>query len=212
MSSSDIEELGSDQTVTEGVELEAFTIIVQTLQKLGRDSRQRVLASAATFLGLSSTSKTTGATTSGSHPIVGFELPSQKPRFSEDRAPSPKEFMFEKRPSTDVERIACLAYYLTHYRDTAHFKTLDLSKLNTEAAQLKMGNPTQAMDNAAKAGLIAPSPTKGAKQLSALGEQYVQALPDKVAARAAIAHGRPKRRARRGTRLSSDPADSGEAT
>jgi len=46
---------------------------------------------------------------------------------------SPKDFLLEKQPRTDVERIACLAYYLTHYRATPHFKTIDLSILNTEA-------------------------------------------------------------------------------
>ena len=34
---------------------------------------------------------------------------------------SPKDFLMEKAPNTDVERIACLAYYLTHYRSTPHF-------------------------------------------------------------------------------------------
>lgn len=52
----------------------------------------------------------------------------------------PKEFMVQKRPRTDIERVACLGFYLTHYRDTPHFKTLDISKLNTEAAQPKFTN------------------------------------------------------------------------
>jgi len=53
--------------------------------------------------------------------------------FSEDLPVPPKRFFLEKQPRTDVERVACLAYYLTHYRDTPHFKTIDLSKLNTES-------------------------------------------------------------------------------
>src|SRR5579859_7475269 len=32
--------------------------------------------------------------------------------FSEDRSMSPKEFMLQKQPRTDVERVACLAYSL----------------------------------------------------------------------------------------------------
>ena len=84
--------------------------------------------------------------------------------------------MFEKQPNTDIERVACLAYFLTHYRDTPHFKTLDISKINTEAAQIKFSNAAQAVENATKAGLIVQS-LKGQKQLSAIGEQYVQALP-----------------------------------
>jgi len=98
----------------------------------------------------------------------------------------PKEFLFQKQPRTDIERIACLAYYLTHYRDTRHFKTIDISKLNTEAAQIKFSNTAFAVVNATNAGLLA-SAGKGNKQLSALGERYVDALPDRDAAKEILA-------------------------
>lgn len=123
-------------------------------------------------------------------PATGF--------FSEDRSISPKQFLFEKRPQTDIERVTCLAFYITHYRDTPHFKTLDLSKLNTEAAQIKLSNPNAAVDNAAQAGLLAQS-GQGQKQISAIGELYVQALPDRVAAKEAMAKARlrkPRAKAR----------------
>jgi len=109
---------------------------------------------------------------------------------------SPKEFMIEKQPRTDVERVACLAYYLTHYRDQPHFKTLDLSKLNTEAAQPKFSNAANSVNNAVKRGYLAPS-TKGNRQLSAAGEQFVHALPDREAAKNAMANHRPRRRLKR---------------
>jgi hypothetical protein len=109
-----------------------------------------------------------------------------QPSFSEDRSLSAKAFMIEKRPQQDTERIACLAYYLTHYRDQPTFKTLDLSKLNTEAAQIKLSNPTRAVDSAVAAHFLIPA-GGGTKQLSAIGEVYVQALPDRSAAKEAIA-------------------------
>lgn len=109
---------------------------------------------------------------------------------------SPKEFMLEKAPRTDVERVACLAYYLTHYRDQPHFKTLDLSKLNTEAAQPKFSNAANASNNAVKMGYLVPS-TKGQRQLGAAGERFVQALPDRTAAKEAMTSMRPKRRLKR---------------
>jgi len=105
----------------------------------------------------------------------------------------PKEFLFQKQPRTDIERIACLAYYLTHYRDTSHFKTIDLSKLNTEAAQIKFSNTAFAVVNATNAGLLA-SAGKGFKQLSALGERYVDALPDRDAAKEILSTMRVRRR------------------
>ena len=116
--------------------------------------------------------------------------------FSEDRSMSPKQFMFEKQPKTDVERVACLAYYLTHYRNAPHFKTLDISKLNTEAAQIKFSNPTVAVDNALKANYLAIA-TKGNKQVSAPGELFVQALPDREKAKEIMANVRQRRRARK---------------
>lgn len=124
-------------------------------------------------------------------------------RFSEDRSISPKELILQKQPQTDVERIACLAYYLTHYRDMPHFKTVDLSALNTEAAQPKFGNASVAVDNAIKSGYLVQA-AKGNKQISAAGEQFVQALPDREAAKAAMASARPKRKARKPSQKKAD--------
>ena len=52
------------------------------------------------------------------------------------------------------------------------------------------------MDNAAKKGLLVPA-EKGQKQLSAMGEQYVLALPDKEAAHSALVNMRRRRRIRK---------------
>jgi hypothetical protein len=181
------DELTSDQR-----EFDALSAVVRALQPLDREAKQRVLSAVTTFLGFDNTQVKPSASLqrapSQEQPIAGF---------SEDRTPSPKEFMLSKRAQTDVEKVACLGYYLAHYRDTPHFKTLDLSTLNTEAAQLKFSNAANAVDNAAKAGLLAPA-VKGMKQLSALGELYVQALPDRAAARDAVAHQRKRKRRRSG--------------
>jgi hypothetical protein len=91
-----------------------------------------------------------------------------------------------------------LAYYLTHYRDQQHFKTLDISKLNTEAAQIKFSNPVLSVNNAATMGYLAQA-SKGNKQISAPGEMFVAALPDRDAAQAAMANARPKRKSKRPT-------------
>lgn len=99
-------------------------------------------------------------------------------RFSDRPTQSPKDFLHEKQPKTDIERVACLAYYLCHYRETPDFKTLDISMLNTEAAQIKFSNPTQTTKNATIAGLLV-SASKGKKQISAIGERFVHALPDR---------------------------------
>jgi hypothetical protein len=112
----------------------------------------------------------------------------------------------QKDPQTNVERIACLAYYLTRYRDTKHFRTLDLSKINTEAAQPKFANATYSLTNALRSGLIVPA-SGGLRQLSALGELFVNALPDRDAAQALLRN----RRSRRPSKgRSSAPSDTSE--
>lgn len=112
----------------------------------------------------------------------------------------------EKSPKTDVERVACLAYYLTHYRSTPHFKTLDISTLNTEAAQPKFSNTAVSTNNAVKLGYIVPS-TKGHRQLSALGERFVQALPDRNAAKEVLLSLRRKNRKRKRPSATADPSE-----
>jgi hypothetical protein len=98
---------------------------------------------------------------------------------------SPKQFLLEKQPSNDIERVVCLGYYLTHFRSMPEFKTLDISKLNTEAAQPKFSNASVPVENAAQRSFLVAT-SSGNKQLGAVGEQYVQALPDRDAAKAVL--------------------------
>lgn len=186
-------------------ELAIFSTIVSAMSKLDEGGRVRLFKTLATFFDIGFHEKlrpspSTESTVVQDRANVSQENPSG-PTFSEDRAPSAKQFLHEKRPQTDVERIACLAYYLTHYRGQAQFKTLDLSKLNTEAAQIKFSNPAKAVDNAAQNNFLVQA-GQGKKQISAIGELYVQALPDRTAARAAASEygrrrNRPKSRASR---------------
>jgi hypothetical protein len=122
-------------------------------------------------------------------------------RFSKDRQLTPKEFLLKKQPRTDVERVACLAYFLSQYNGQKHFKTLDISKLNTDAAQVKFSNAAVAVDNATKAGFLVQA-VKGNKQMSAVGELFVEALPDRDAARDAMLAARPRRRTKKFARPS----------
>jgi hypothetical protein len=175
-------------------ELNALTDVVSALQRLQDDSKQRrVLETAATFLGLGSARIPEGSGWQSQEPAA--QPSRQETSFSRDRAISPKEFLMQKQPQTDVERVTCLAYYLTHYRDTPYFKTIDISTLNTEAAQPKFSNAAVAVNNAALQSYLVQG-TKGTKQLSAPGELFVQALPDRDAARTAMAASRPRRRKR----------------
>lgn len=108
---------------------------------------------------------------------------------------TPKAFMKAKKPILDTERVTCLAYYLLHARNIQHFKTADITKLNTEAAQSELSNPSVAVDNATRTSRYLASASGGKKQITPLGEAVVDALPNHDAVKAAIAeHGKRKRR------------------
>lgn len=162
-------------------ELQVLQDIISSLSKLDKKTQTRIIQSILAFLDISSDEA------GRSLPLSSIAAKSEELRptispFSDREEMSPKEFILSKKPYTDVERIACLAYYLTHYRNTRHFKTIDISNLNTEAAQIKFSNTTYAVQNATNKGFIVPS-TKGNKQISAVGEQFVQALPDRDSAK-----------------------------
>jgi hypothetical protein len=154
------------------------------------DSQRRFLKSLAAFLDIPEIGHSDDV--AYSHPSSVVHPQTSSIQFSDRPDISPKEFILDKEPRTDVERVACLAYYLTHYLNKPHFKTLDISKLNTDAAQPKFSNATVAVDNATKMKFLVPA-VKSHKQLGAFGEQYVRALPDREAAKAVRARVRIRR-------------------
>jgi hypothetical protein len=200
-------------------ELEALKTIISSLSPFERDAQIRLLAAATTFLNLRGV---TFPSTVESRNMWEDFFPSpthttapqpsnsdaNRPKFSDRPDLSPKQFLMDKEPRTDVERAATLAFYLTHYRNKPEFKTLDISKLNTEAAQNKFSNAAVTVENATKLGFLVPA-TKGLKQLGAMGERFVQALPDRDAAKAVRAKVRP-RRAKKGQKIVSPPSSKGE--
>ena len=161
--------------------------IIDLLLEFDAETRRHILRTVSTFFSIE-----IGASADRS-PSTSEDA--DVPQFSNREDLSPKDFLFQKMPKTDVERVACLAYYLTHFRNTVHFKTTDISKLNTEAAQIKFSNASNAVNNATRSGFIVPG-TRGTRQLSAPGERYVDRLPDQAAARKVMADVGPRRRRR----------------
>lgn len=196
--------MAEDSAPDEQVLYSAFQGLADVLLPLKQELRVRALAMVGAFLGLPTPN--TGGLDAGTTRPAGHRSPPPT-RIASREPPSPKDFLFQKQPSTDVERVACLAFYLTHYRATLHFKTVDISRLNTEAAQRKFANSASTVNNATHAGFLAPM-SSGMKQLSADGERYVDELPDRVAARAAFG----KRKARRQRRRPSNTGESLSAT
>jgi hypothetical protein len=112
-----------------------------------------------------------------------------------------KGFMAEKKPGSDVERVTCLAYFLTHHLNSPTFQTRDVSKLNSDAHQPKLSNPTVAVNNASRQRYLTPA-GGGKKRITTLGEDVVRALPDREALKKVLASqpGRRRKRSKGRTR------------
>lgn len=165
--------------------------VINALNQVDLEARERILRYVSDKFGLD-VSNERGPAVSQQSIMVNTPTDDRQPTFADRPSLSPKDFLHEKQPRTDIERVACLAYYLSNYRDTPHFKTTDISKLNTEAAQLKFSNAAYAVVNATNSGLLTTA-GKGKKQISAIGERFVDALPDHEDAKAVLGRMRQRR-------------------
>ena len=176
-------------------EPDVLRVVIDALNRVDVEGRDRILRYVSDFFDLDVRERSRPVAVE--HPsIVHMHANASQLNFTDRATLSAKDFLHEKQPKTAVERVACLAYYLANYRDTPHFKTVDISRLNTEAAQLKFSNPAYAVVNATNSGLLAPA-GKGKKQISAIGERFVDALPDREEAKAVLAAMRPRRHRKR---------------
>jgi hypothetical protein len=112
--------------------------------------------------------------------------------------PTPKQFMDAKQPDSDIERVICLAYFLTHHRQVSAFKTKELSALNTEARGRAFSNISMASTNAVRQNNFLAPAGQGKKRITDRGEAVVEALPDREKVKAALSTRKVRRkRARR---------------
>jgi hypothetical protein len=170
-------------------QLDAVRAVLRALDGLSAEGKAWVLRTVAEALGQQA-------------PAGAGAPPSATPLGAPPPAPTaignmkPKEFLAAKRPVTDVERVACLAYYLTYALNQPHFKTRDITELNTKAAGIPFANAARSVNNAAgQSGFLAPA-GKGNKQITPHGEDVVNALPNREAVTALLAQAPTKRRRR----------------
>ena len=164
------EQFEEKNTVDAETELKLLQEILVALQHLSVHSRKKLIRTLLAFFDISPAE------------LVDFGIYNHLAGIggAAEQTMSPMEFMQNKQPQTDEERIACLGYYLTHFLDTPQFKTSDVSKLNLEAKQQKFANATKAINNASRAGYLISTSKKGIRKLSAAGERFVKALPDRA--------------------------------
>ena len=152
-------------------ELDALRACATALEPLGNDVRRRILNWLVQRYGGG------GSGQSLTQPSASnlSNAPAAVPVNSE--VVTPKRFVQDKAPKTDVERIAVLAYYLARFRGTERFQTSDLTELNTEAAQPRFSNAANSASNAVKSSGLLTDAGKGQRQLTLKGEELVEALP-----------------------------------
>lgn len=169
-----------------GVETKALQTVLEALAGLNDEVQQFVYQAAGQRLNLSAAP---AAASSGATPPDG--------QTTNEAGMTAKQFVAHKKPQTDVERVVVLGYYLAHRKNTPHFKTLDISKLNTDAAETPFTNASQAVTNATSQNRFLAAAGKGAKQMTAYGEDFVKALPDRAAADKVKAQYKKRRRTRK---------------
>ncbi|MGV9298144.1 hypothetical protein [Amycolatopsis sp. NPDC003676] len=158
-------------------ELDAMRSSYEVLSVLEKEARKRAISWLIDSLGVS------GVVVEGSENATARGVDALEVAAVDE---NPRDFISRKKPQSQAERVACLAYYLGRRRNQPHFKTADIAAMNIEAAGQKFGNLSRDMDNADRTSGYLVSAGQGAKQLTARGEAMVEALPDREAVKAAL--------------------------
>ena len=147
------------------MKLKAIENIVKELEMLAQEDREDVINFALKQVGISQTSL------SNTRAITGKDV-------SADCSGIDK-FVSSKKPADQYQRVAVLAYYLQHCENIKEFKNKEIAEANLRAKQSKIGNMS---DVVSKAETRYKFLTKGisgkTRQISTLGENIVETLPD----------------------------------
>ncbi|MGB7930400.1 MAG: hypothetical protein WCF61_19785 [Terriglobales bacterium] len=183
----------------------ALVAVVAALEDLNDADRHWVLQSAASKFTL--TVQTAGGggqagaantNTATVTPLVG--TPTAADVQAAITRKDPRAFIRLKKPTTDVQRVACIGYYLVQTTGHHGFTSKDISTAYTDSGGSKI-NMTRALDNATRAAKYLSNRGPREKQLTTLGEDVVNALPDQAAVKnieAAAKGGRGGKKGRKG--------------
>jgi hypothetical protein len=157
----------------------ALVSVVKALEPLKDDDRRWVLQAAATKWSL------TTVATSPALPQqignIGISAPAAgMPSVDVQTALSSRNvrsFVRMKQPSSDVQRVACLVYFLTHTTGQQGFSAKEIGDAHTDSGASKI-NISRAVDNATRRSKYLSVRDGRQKQLTKLGEDVVAALRD----------------------------------
>ena len=197
--------MGKQSVIT--VEFKAIQTSLEVLEPLDETQRRFAISMILTRLGMEGAGGlprvASGAVNAGMHG-AGTGAAAAGGGGGDIKDLTSKDFLKQKQPRTDLERFACLAYYLTHARDLAEFSTRDITKLNGEAHGPNFTNAAATAQNGMKQSKFFSKAGGGKKRITTLGEAVVEALPSAEAVKEALASvrgravGRRKRRKAKG--------------
>ncbi len=158
----------------------ALVAVLKALDPLEDTDKQWVLNSAASKWALKVDATLGGSGGSGTRGAGGgANDPDAQAAISKK---DPRAFMRVKRPETDVQRVACIGYYLAQTTGNHGFSSKDLGTTYTLSGGSKINLP-RALDNATRKAKYLSNRGPREKQLTTLGEDIVEALPDQSAVR-----------------------------
>jgi hypothetical protein len=171
-----------------------LTTVIAALATLPKEQQQWVMQTAASRFALTVNSA------AQTLPLVPSPVAPTSPT-PENPGQTVKAFIKAKNPKNDMQRVACLAYYLQHRKDISTFKSKDIDEQHEAAGGIKF-NLAQAVANATNVSKYFAAAGEGKKRLTTLGEDVVEALPDleKVKALEKAGRRKPRVKKKRGAR------------
>jgi hypothetical protein len=109
--------------------------------------------------------------------IAHLESPAKEKPTKPVKQLSIKEFVLQKRPPTDLDKILVVGYYLERYRNVSPFIAKDLEELFIEAKEPVPANINDAVNKNIEKGYIMDAKKKDSKKawtLTATGERFVE--------------------------------------
>lgn len=175
----------------------ALVTVLSALDPLDKNDRQWVLQSAANRWSISLPVSHAGSENGGNANAAAVTAPLGKGNTANGHAAiaahDARVFIRTKKPLNDVERVACLAYYIMKTKSQAGFTRKDINAAHTDSGGSNI-NMTRALDNATRQSKYLSNRGQREKQLTTVGEDVVEALPDRDAVAAVLAAARSGRK------------------
>jgi hypothetical protein len=162
----------------------ALVAVIAALEPINDTDRHWVLQSAASKFNLTVQTAVGGSQAGVPGASIPATIPGAGAATTDVQAAiakkDPRAFIRLKKPTTDVQHVACIGYYLVQTNGQQGFTSKDISTAHTDSGGSKI-NMTRALDNATRGAKYLSNRGPREKQLTTLGEDVVNALPDQAA-------------------------------